>query len=1633
MAQSTVDQLYTLAENLAQDFSLFPRKETSNVIKGLLSSQQIEQNLERLRGMDVDAYIAATVSPGEEASRPGSKDIIASLDLKVLKEISNGPFYGAETEMMFDGVPRRVGFITQNRAFVSGVWGPEHHEQAAKMASDLAIRSIPIVCLMDTPGADGNEIANANNQAHAISRLIAELCNVDVPTIGIVIGQGYSGGAIPLAAANILLSLRTGVFNTIHPKGLAALVQKYNLSWQECAKSVGVSSYELYKQGNIDGIVDYDPGEEGKIHNLRNAIVSGILSIEQSTRDFVNEHPEIHEHYKRNLERYFNPSETLSAVHASSTLKLRTSPTEYPNIFGVAYRYQRYLGLRRRIQSTTTKLYGRLASNELPAGELQQRVNRERRSAFLSWLLDPDKVLYEDAINKAWKNYSDKKAVVGDERGRIAQLIFGEPTKNYETAKRELCMVSGLHLYNRWKAGARDNLNALIDFIANPEANSFLLQASDIKDVKALLRTMADTDDKFVSQLKTMFTHEGRKLFGADLIEEKSDAFLGLQLVAELNLIIEAQDLYDADLLDGASLSDNTRQLVAARANNEAVMLPLNRRILEDTLWAYVKVKTDTVTTVSDQDRTILDVLLDEDIRDDFVQECQNLITFGYVYDNLVGDLVSVAKQAHESRTLSANFISDLLDRSITAVLAEQNFANITEAELKERFATWIGELANTGKSGGFMKSVEEWIRVVHRDKSDTLFVVISFFFEKLLPEYYAATSSSKRYEGKVEPVRIGRRKDFWNRLTIAYRDLLFHEVLTKEKRSRRTTADTIIERFVENFDELNETLMSANPVAFPTFRPSIESALKNNVRPHGLVTGVGDFKTKNGSYRCGMVISNVAFQAGSIDNSDCVRFCKLLVECATQRLPVICFISSGGMQTKEGAAALFTMAVVNDRITRFIRDNDLPIIMFGFGDCTGGAQASFVTHPLAQTYYFSGTSMPFAGQTVVESNLPFTCLMSNYLSVKSGSMSGLVQHPFADDLDTKLREVDPALPIPTESVEQVVDRIMTGTLQAAAPVVEAKVTSEEELIRPIKRTLVHARGCTAVKLVTKAIEFGHEVVLVQSDPDMESVPADLVRADPKHSLVCIGGNTSDESYLNALSVLNIVDIEGVDSLHPGIGFLSEDPNFARIVRQRGINFIGPRVASMETMGNKSNAINTTMSIDVPVVPGSHGIVNTAAQATEIAEQVVYPILLKAVHGGGGKGIQVVERAEQLHSLFQRVTTEAKAAFGNGDVYIEKFVTSLRHIEAQILRDTHGNTRVLGIRDCSVQRNNQKLMEESGSTMLPEHLREEVYKYAEKIANAVDYIGAGTVEFIYDVPSNAVYFMEMNTRLQVEHPVTEVVTGIDIVEKQFEIAAGESIAELQPSEKGYGLEVRVNAEKAVLDAEGNVSFNPTPGLITVCELPEQDNICLISMAEAGKVVSPFYDSLIIQIICYGDDRTDTINKMLDYLERVKIEGICTNISLIKRILRDKEFIDGIYDTGYLPAFLNRIDVNELIKEIEEASGSDGQGLDLEMLKIEGSDELKVLSPSTGVFYRTPSPSEPEYVNVGDVISTEDTMCQLEAMKMFTPMSLGAFANDAGELYPSGQKYKVTRINLTSGQQVNEGDLLFVIKPLTADA
>ena len=861
----------------------------------------------------------------------------------------------------------------------------------------------------------------------------------------------------------------------------------------------------------------------------------------------------------------------------------------------------------------------------------------------------------------------------------------------------------------------------------------------------------------------------------------------------------------------------------------------------------------------------------------------------------------------------------------------------------------------------------------------------------------------------------------------MAYNDLQMQDVLRLIRKDHQFTYNDIIEQFFDDWEPCFDDLLSSDPCSFPGFRVSIESALNKGLPPCGVVTGFANVKAMQNT-KVGVVMSNVQFQAGAFDMASAEKVIRLLLECAEQHLPVVCFISSGGMQTKEGAGALFSMAAVNDRITRFVRDHDLPMIVFGYGDCTGGAQASFVTHPLVQTYYWSGTSMPFAGQIVVPSNLPLRSIMSNYLSANEGAMQGLVKHPFYPTIDESLRGVDATIPVADETVDDVMTRILQGRLVNQRPVVVAHrpVYTDQDLVRPVRKVLIHARGCTAAKLIRIAQQQNIQVVLVQSDPDMESAAVDQLTDND--TLVCIGGNTPDESYLNAQSVLNVAENQGADSLHPGIGFLSENSGFAELVRSHGINFIGPPVASMETMGNKSNAINTALRLNVPVVPGSHGIMTDVDRASEVAAEIGYPILIKAVHGGGGKGIQVVESPSEFQQLFHRVGIEARSAFGNGDVYLEKYVTSLRHIEAQLLRDTHGNTHVLGIRDCSVQRDKQKVIEESASTTLPEELLQQVIRSTADIANEVGYVGAGTVEFIYDLAANAVYFMEMNTRLQVEHPVTEWVSGIDIVAQQFRIAAGESIADLAVQSNGYAMEARINAERILKQGDGSLAFRPHPGEVETCHFPEEEGVEIIAAVGPGKFISPYYDSMVAQIIVHAESREAAAAKLADYLGRIELSGICTNIPLLRKILVDEVFLAGVYDTNYLPELLQRLDIDQLIEAIEQGSGAANAGIDLDSLRIEASDELKVLAPATAIFYSTPSPSEPEYVSVGDEIAVDHTLCQLEAMKIFSPLSLADFNTD-GDLYDPSKRYQVTRINMSNGQQVNVGDLLFVVKPV----
>ena len=1594
------DRLFFIAESLAQEFSSFPDTDLEQKpAPGLLSQRDINHLNDSIASLDIDAYVEQVIAPAEAQGRKAAPEIVRQLG-RLLEEKSSGPYYQAILEMDFGGgQSRQIGFIAQDRSTELGSWMPQHHLMAVEFAEQCSARVMPIVTFMDTPGADAGEEANAHNQAHSISRLITSMSNVHVPNVGIIFGVGYSGGAIPLAASNLILSLRDGVFSTIQPAGLASIARRLNLSWQECAKYVGVSAPELHKQGNIDAIVDYSPTDSPeKIENLRAAIVGSLTNIESQTAEFVSENPYILDHYRQSLLRYLkdhtesNKAKPVSPMSFSGT----RNPTEYLNVFGIAYRYLRYLRVRKRIKATSTQQYGRLAPQEMPSGELHIRADRERRQTFLYWLQDPDKVVYDDSLAKAWRNYLDKRQAVNDERGRIAQMIFGEPKQNYENARNTVVATFGAFLYNRWKKEAAGNLAALKDYLHSVTDTRQILQVDAIAAPRDLLQAIRNNDE-LASVLRGQFSYEGRKLLSED---SASDSYVAKQLIAELNMVITGPRLEGAE---GAS------------------DIQANRAFLAAALPEFIPALVDRAVPVAIADMNVLDVLLHEDLRQDFIAECENLLLFDGVYDQALSRLESVAQEAQGSQSLSEKSLGEFLQGALSAAAPEDSLA-----EHQTRFFDWYERANKMPKSAEFFQTVEEWKKLSFTHLSDALFVVVTYLFTNLLQSYQGAQRDGKTYQGRIAPRNIGRRKDFWNRLDMAYNDLQIQRVLKDVKASTTFTYQDIIDRYFDGWESRYDDLLSSDPCSFPGFRLSIEGALNKGLPPCGVVTGIGDFKGESKT-RVGVVISNVQFQAGAFDMASAEKVIRLLVECAEQSLPVVCFISSGGMQTKEGAGALFSMAAVNDRITRFVRDHDLPVIVFGFGDCTGGAQASFVTHPLAQTYYFSGTSMPFAGQIVVSSNLPLKSILANYLSATPGSMQGLVKHPFYSEIDEQLRRVDPAIPSPQESVEEVVERVLGGGLAEQRPIVVAQreVFAPEDLIKPVKKVLIHARGCTAAKLIRIAQQQDVDVVLVQSDPDMESMAADQLR--PQDTLVCIGGNTPDESYLNAKSVLNVAQMHGVDSLHPGIGFLSENSDFADMVRNRGINFIGPPVQSMETMGNKSNAINTSIRLNVPVVPGSHGIMTDVEKAAVVAQEIGYPILIKAVHGGGGKGIQLVNGPEEFEQLFYRVGVEARSAFGNGDVYLEKYVTSLRHIEAQLLRDTHGNTHVLGIRDCSVQRDKQKVIEESGSTMLPKKLLDTVMRSTADIANEVGYIGAGTVEFIYDLKSDAVYFMEMNTRLQVEHPVTEWTSGVNIVAEQFRIASGESIAKLKVKSDGYSIEARVNAERIVQQADGSLVFRPHPGEVQECEFPEEEGVEIITTVGPGKFISPYYDSMVAQIIVHAKDRDAAADKLIAYLNKVTISGICTNIPLLRLVLADEVFRKGEYDTDYLPQLLQRTDIEKLIGEIN-ASGGAGGGIDVESIQIDGTDELKVLAPATAIFYSTPSPSEPEYVSVGDVIDLDHTLCQLEAMKIFNPLALKDF-NAEGDVYDPSRRYRVTRVNMSNGQQVNVGDLLFVVAPV----
>ncbi|HCG28123.1 MAG TPA: acetyl-CoA carboxylase biotin carboxylase subunit [Lentisphaeria bacterium] len=457
-------------------------------------------------------------------------------------------------------------------------------------------------------------------------------------------------------------------------------------------------------------------------------------------------------------------------------------------------------------------------------------------------------------------------------------------------------------------------------------------------------------------------------------------------------------------------------------------------------------------------------------------------------------------------------------------------------------------------------------------------------------------------------------------------------------------------------------------------------------------------------------------------------------------------------------------------------------------------------------------------------------------------------------------------------------------------------------------KILIANRGEIALRIIRACKEMGIKTVIAYSQADEDSLPVRL--AD---QAVCIGSAPSSASYLLIERIISVGEICDVDAIHPGYGFLSENAHFAEVCKSCNITFIGPGAEQMRAMGDKSNARETMRKAGVPVTPGSHGVINTEEEALKEAHALKYPVIVKASAGGGGRGMRIAHNDPSLIQGFHAAKTEAERAFGDGEVYIEKYIENPRHIEVQILADSYGNVLHLGERDCSLQRRHQKLIEESPSPALSASLRKKMGEAAVKAAKAAKYVSAGTIEFLLG-PNDQFYFMEMNTRVQVEHPVTEMITGVDIIKEQIRIAAGEKLSLTQKNVefRGHAIECRINAENPYNN------FSPCPGRIEFYNAPGGPGVRVDSHAYNGYRIPPHYDSMIGKLIVHGDTRAEAIAKCRRALSEYFIEGVKTTIPFEQFIIDTREFIEGHYDTGFIERLIKGGHFNKQDKKQDPA-------------------------------------------------------------------------------------------------------------------
>ena len=806
------------------------------------------------------------------------------------------------------------------------------------------------------------------------------------------------------------------------------------------------------------------------------------------------------------------------------------------------------------------------------------------------------------------------------------------------------------------------------------------------------------------------------------------------------------------------------------------------------------------------------------------------------------------------------------------------------------------------------------------------------------------------------------------------------------------------INKISNNFKELNSDLISANNLRFPGFEQSILKNIQNNKIKFksGLTTGILTTKVDDEDFKFGIAVSNPQFQAGAIDQSAGAKIGFLLEECSKKHLPVVFFLSTGGMNTKDGVGGLESMAVNDMQITEFRKTTKLPIVMIGYGNSVGGTQAAHMTHPDVITTYLTGTDILFAGQAVVPENLPQTCRLADLLATRPNCKFTLLDNPFqtnmADGLEAIYEEtVKVARPKATvnDFLSIIFKKVKLGKtdfveetkLGVEIRTLTNKFKTAYELKRKVKfkNTLILCRGVIKEDYVRVCKNLGINPYILNVSGDEIAMDYGLPSENIKH---LDSYSASDEDILALCKELEI------DSIAFGYGFKAEDPEFHKKCLLSGIHCIAPPYKAVKNCGYKNKTLLELKRVGVPIQKGSHGLITSLDHAYKTALKIDYPVILKADTGGGGRGIKIVNSENDMEVAYLSVKEEAKAAFPTDDIFMEKFVKNARHIEFQVVRDKYGNCIVFDERDCTLQRKGQKMLEESPSLIISPALRKSMKKSVRKISDKLNLIGPVTVEFLVDMDSEKLdfSFMEVNPRIQVENGVTGMQYNIDLVDMQVRLAQGEKLPFTQKEIDNISnadtdlkstIELRINAEDIALD------FALDSGKITKMELPELENVVIRMGLKEGMNVSKYYDSMIGMIIVQGNNREETFKKLNKTLDKMKIEGVVTNISVLKALLADEAVKSGL--SGYNINYVNLNKDKMFKKQKEENKINRNIRLQENLEKYEKIPTA--CTPQAGTYYTSTKPGATPFVQEGDTISLEDVVCICGQGKNMSPLTV----------------------------------------------